>query len=368
VERGRLRNDAGFVTYQGISEFDAIHLARTGQRGEVVRRFRRAARAGRNAVRVLGMAKFLFELAPSMPGYLDALDFVLELAASLGLYVELVVFADAQEVMPDAGDRVRWLEQLATRYRADVRIFWQVANEPFKNGWHDADDEALLGLADVLAGILGHRDFSIGDPQDGDDEAATARMLAAFEAIGRRSNVLVLHASRKEESGRVRWVEHLKGFRDVVDVTSGKVGRELYGIHDEPMGAAAERAPGKRDNRGAAFVAAASTCAVLGLGYTYHYIAQQSDATPGLDAAAVARLIPGSPDFEYVNANLDGSWVGKVDGYEKIRPCDNGREGYAVGVGFTRGRLNVVDGWRATQLLDLESDGVVVTVWKGTRG
>lgn len=367
MERGRLRNDAGWVTFQCLSEFDAIHLARTGQVAELTRRFRRAARTKRNAVRVLGMARNLFDLHPGQPGYLDALDSVLAVAASMGLYVELCIFADAQDVMPDHAARAQWLHDLATRYRTHPGILWQIANEPRKNGWNEADDTRIMGLADDLASILGHRDFSVGDPLDSDDEQATEDMLARFRAIGHRSNILVLHGSRKEDSGRVRWVEHLKGFRDVVDLTSGMVGRELYGIHDEPMGAAAHREPGRRDNRGAAHAAAASTCAVLGLGFTYHYIAQQSDATPGLDEAAIALEIPGSPDYEYINANLGGSWIGKVEGYQKIRPCHDGRTGYAVGVGFSRGRLNVVDGWTASLMLDMESDGVICTIWRGHR-
>jgi hypothetical protein len=366
VQDGRLANDAGWFAWQGISEFSAIHLVATGREAELVRRLDRAAAAGRNGIRVLGMARHLFELSPAQPGYLAALDRVLELAAARGLYVELCVFADAQDVMPDAGERRAWLRALAGRYRDDPRILWQIANEARKNGWREADDDALISLARDLATVLGHRDFSISDPLDGDDEAATADMLARFERLARESSILVLHGSRKEDGARVRWVEHLKGFRDVVAEIQRRVGRPLYGIHDEPMGAAAAREPGRRDNRAAAHAAAAYTAAVLGLGYTYHYIAEQSDATPGLDLARGAASLAPSPDYRYTNANLAGSWIGSFDGYSKIRPAHNDVRGVAVGLGSARGRVDF-RGWRAAELVHYEADGLVVTVWEAAK-
>jgi len=105
VREGRLRNEAGWLHWSGLSEFSAVHLVRTGQEVELVRRLDRARAAGRNGIRVLMMAHNLFDLAPSMVGYWSAANVVVQLAQARGLYVEAVGFADAQTVMPDAGSR-----------------------------------------------------------------------------------------------------------------------------------------------------------------------------------------------------------------------------------------------------------------------
>lgn len=112
VRDARLFDGQKYVGWRGVSEFDAIHLARTGQQAELVRRLDRAVSNGCNGIRVLMMARNLFDLKPSHPGYWGALEAVLVLTAERGLYVELCLFADAQYVMPNHQDRLDFARQV----------------------------------------------------------------------------------------------------------------------------------------------------------------------------------------------------------------------------------------------------------------
>jgi hypothetical protein len=370
VERGRLRDDAGFVNYQAVSEFTLPWHALQGNWGEVDRRQSRAAAARRNAQRLLCMLDWfdptvgpVRQYSPDTAGWDAAMDGVIERAAAQALRSQLTIFADAQRLYPDHQERRRVMRKVLTRYRSAAAVWFRLANEARKNGWREGDDPKILELADEAADILGHRDFAISDYLDGDDEGGTAAQVEAYRRIGQRSNILVLHPSRKEDGARVRWVEHLKGFREIVD----KVAPQCAGIHDEPMGAAGAREPGRRDSRAAAHMAAACTAACLGLGFTYHYISDRDDATPGLAESAAALLVQTSPDYRFTNANLGGSWVTTFSGAEKVRPCHNGTRGFAAGIGFRRGTLNTAAGWGAKELASVERDGLVGTLWEGAR-
>ena len=201
--------------------------------------------------------------------------------------------------------------------------------------------------------------WSIGDPTD---DAAT--VAQEFAVLVPRSRVLVLHGSRASSGQWARWVDHLKGF-DEID--AGSCAR----IHDEPMGAASTFQDGRRDNRSLAHLAASFVCAVMGVGFTYHYISEADDATPGLDLCAAARLIPQSPDFTFRNAGTGGACVVRFEGYDKVRTCDNGREAWAVGYGRAGDAVWWGESWMPQIVGDWEQtlDGQPgrVTLWQATR-
>jgi hypothetical protein len=133
VVDGRFANNAGFLGLRFVSEFSAAHLCRTGNDGEIVRRYDRNAAARRNGVRWLMMARNLFDLAPSQPGYWQAQSRAVQLAAERGLYAEPCLFADAQMVMPNRDDRRALVRDYAAWCRAHVSVVPQLSNEPAAN-------------------------------------------------------------------------------------------------------------------------------------------------------------------------------------------------------------------------------------------
>jgi hypothetical protein len=342
VREGRLWDGARYIGWRGISEFDAIHAVRTGNEADLIRRLDRAKENGCNGIRVLMMAENLFQLAPSMPNYWEALTRAVNLANERGLYVELCIFADAQMVMPNHQARLEFAKQVADYTRDWPGVIYQLSNEPMKNGWQSATDPELLQIAQNTTFSA---PFSIGDPSDYVTDPATGEPLRSeLEKLGRRSPILVLHGERKYQDSRFAgWVDHLKGFDEVYDNPE-----QDYRIHDEPMGAAAEFINGRRDNRPDAHRAAALVCAVLGIGFTFHYISAQSDATPGLDGQSIASAIPQTPDYHFKNAGY-GS-VLKFTGWDKIRTTDNGVEAWAVAYGHPNVQRTIewASGWKPT--------------------
>ncbi len=349
VEAGRLRDDAGWVNYQGMSAFSLIGHAMQGRRSEAVRQIRRSARAGRNALRVFCMLDPLdggfgpvSRFTPDMPGWREAVDIIIGEAAPIGLRLQLNIFADAQRLYPDHQDRRRVLRAVATLYKDVPAVWFRLANEARQNGWSEGDDPQLLELADELADILGHRDYGISDVLDDGSESGSSQQRDRIGRIAQHCNVGLSHPDRAEpEPRRVRTVEHIEAIWE----TFQAVAPHQAVIIDEHRGFASQFIAGRRDNRSAVAVADACTCSVLGMGYTYHHIAEQDDATPGLDEARIALTIPVSPDFHYRNANLGGSWIGPVPPWDKIRPCHNGAVGYAAAIGDQQGPIAAQSGW-----------------------
>lgn len=368
VDRGRLFDVVGqrWIGWHGISEFALIYLAHAGREGEAIRRLDRAAGAGRNGVRVLGMARHLFDLRPSMPGYWASVERVVQLARDRGLYVELCWFADAQDVMPERADRHRFAQAVAAFCHAHPTVIGQVANEPFKNGWASATDPALFAVANILREGAPETLWSLGDPVDVVDDPTTGQPLrGALEELAERSDILVLHGERKRRDDRFAgWVDHLKGFDEVYENP-----RQRARWHDEPMGAASAYQDGRRDHRPTAHLAASLTCAVLGMGFTYHYISEQDDAVPGLSLCAAAALVPQAPDFRFRNAGTGGACVTSFAGYDKVRTCDNGREAWAVAYGQNReSEIRTAEGWRVADVaLDVRDADGRVTLYRLTR-
>jgi hypothetical protein len=286
----------------------------------------------------------------------------------------LNIFADAQRLYPSHESRRAAVRLIAERYKGRASVWFRVANEPYQNGWSSATDPQLLDLAELLASILGHRDFAIGDVPDGDDEQATSEQKDAVRLHGQRCNILVIHGSRKEEKGRVRTVEHMKTFGEMVR----EVAPNAAGLFDENIGFAPNREIGRRDNRPATGAAMAATAAIFGMGYTHHVIPEQDGEEPvGIDECRHAFTVETAPDFRYANANTSGSWVGTFTGSQKVRPSDNEARGYAAGIGqSTSTSIATVSGWKGEQAVQVASDGrwsdgspdpSVFTLWKGTK-
>jgi hypothetical protein len=277
-------------------------------------------------------------------------------AARRGLYVENAFGCDWQRIVPDPRERTRWVQTFATFCNSHPTIWAQMANEPMKNGWDEADDPALLDLAREFKRIAPQTIMSVGDPRD------TTNYHLKQITIAEIADYLVLHSSRAEDDSRYRrWVEHLKGFKDSqVHYPSKAL------LHDEPMGGASTRQPGRRDNSIGAHVAGAVTGAMIG-GYTYLHRPEEDDACPGLLESAFAADIPGSPDYRFINATLQGSPVKSFNGFDKIRTMSNESNGWACAVGKQAGTVEWAAGWTPTDVYRLTDEAGTVQVWTAAR-
>jgi hypothetical protein len=357
VEQGRFRNDAGWWQWLGISEFDLLHLAQTGRRWEVEQRLDNAAAHRLTNVRVLAMASIMFRLTPDDPGYGDSLTWLLEQAAARGLYIEFVFFADAQILYPRDADRERILRYLAGRVRAEHGVIPSLANEAFKNGWAEADDPKLLALADLAASILGHRDFIISDPQDGDNVDASLETMEKSVRIARHANIVALHSSRmggsQPDGARLRrWVDHLEGFVDLLQYVSSAVKRQVAGVHNEPMGQAS-RCLDNRECDGEVSLAGALTALKAGAGYTYHRIAAHDPATPGLDLIGqIAPLLPPGPECQYQNDSIGDSATRGFTWRGKVRSWVCGSRGFVLAYGLDgTGSVTWANRWQPARVI-----------------
>lgn len=343
TDHHRFVNDAGAFSWRSVSDLAALGYMLSGREGEVLDRFDHYQRAGRTMVRVLGMlgeqnwAAAGLAFSPSTPGYKSACEVLVSEANRRGMYVEFCLFADAQIVMPDAHDRERAVDDLAVFCLVHTGVVPQLANEAFKNGWSEADDPALLALADRLAATLGHRNFSISDPVDGDNPDASAATTARFKTLALHSNIIVLHPDRSygTDSRWRRWIDHLEGMTDVVNELSHDVS---YAI-DEPIGAALTEQPGRRDADPDAFIAAQFVALCCGFGFTYHKIDSEIPVAqlPGFyEVADLLARVPTSSDWRYLNDSWPGSptegitWIGKEG---KMRHLVRGNQAWSVAYG-----------------------------------
>lgn len=366
VVDGRLQTDRGWWNPLGLADFDLVHLARTGRRAIVLERLDKAEAAKVGVVRVFASAKNLFHLTPDMAGFEDAWRFVQTEANARGIYVLLVILPDAAHLYPSEAERERILRKVLAQIGPGVIV--QLQNEPWNshNGYGSADDPKLLRLAGITAQILGHRDFIIGDPKDGDNLDASAETIAEAKVLARHSNLLALHSSRKGGAnvgadGRLRrWVDHLEGFFDVVSAASTSAGRKVFGVHDEAMGhAAIQFVPlpnGGRYEREwdpDVAIAAGMTARLSGLLYVYHRIAQQNDGTPGLEQlGALIAQIPAGPECSYRNDSWTGAPSRGFTWNQKVRWYVCGNRAWGLAYGLDRaGTINFVDGWHVVKTL-----------------
>lgn len=366
----RFQTEAGWWAWRGIADFAAVGDVLKGQADAVARRFDVYQRAKRTIVRTMAMlgeqvwVNAGLAFSPRTPGYWEALEAVYQLAAARGMNLELCLFADAQVVVPDAQERARWMQSFADFLIPRPSIVPQLANEPFKNGWSNATDPALLGLAEILAGRLGHRDFSIGDPA-GEQGEGGGVVADALIVLAGGSAITVVHPDRSQRGDQIRWrrwIDHMEGFTDVASRYQAAL------VMDEPMGAGPSYLEGRRDNDPDAFVAAQMTALCCGFGFTYHWIVEEwasAEQLPGLLAMAPwIDRVPVSSDWSYRNDSWPGS---PTHGYKvlgkdgKVRSMTNGAQFWTVAEGeLDFGSINWI-----RHPTDLVYDGVRCKVWRG---
>lgn len=370
---------------RAISEFDFIHLARTGQRDLVTSLIAKGQAHGRNAFRVFTRCYNLFPLDGTQPGYWDAVNWVYETLTNAGCYFNPVFIVDRRRqaengewitLLSDA-DTDAWVATWRDWCRGKAGVLPALVNEPEQpwQGYSGPTDARLIRYAEDCAAAWGHKDFILGAAPDGNDPDASKETIALSKEVARYVNFIVLHSSRQgganvQPDGRLRrWIDHLEGFVDVIDACRS-VNPHAHGFHEEPMGHASVQhvpiGPGKtyeREYDPECALAAAATSEFCGLSYCYHYIRQQDAGTPGIDliGAALTRFPGGG---EYFNDHWTGS---PSDGFTweggKVRHYDYGGGRFGdLAYGTKKGTVNWRSGYDpGTPVVDLPK----ITIWDG---
>jgi hypothetical protein len=257
--------DGRFVTahgepfaWRGITAFRLAELIAHGREQEAAAYLDWAASQQLTVVRVLLMARYLFQLTPEDGR--AALPRLLDLARARGIAVEVVALADTKEIPVDYETHIREVGRVAGE-RGNALI--EIANEP----GHPTQDPRLHepAFARSLAALLPEPllvalgSFEYGDEYAAGDYATTH----VPRGSGAWDHVL-------EVATRAEWVSRLK--KPIVS--------------DEPIGAGPEFDPGRRDNEPSRFAAAAALTRLVGMDPTFHYDAGLQAKVPGPQEAA----------------------------------------------------------------------------------
>jgi len=250
---GRLRIDGTrFVTtdgstfrWRGITAFRLVDYVADGQEAQAEQYLAWAASQGLTVVRVLTMMGGQFDLRPEDGR--RALPRLLELAATRGLYVEVVALAGTADIPVNLQEHVAEIGRILA---AHPNGLLEIANEPVHPS-QSADvhkPEVLKSLSKTVSPEI---PVALGSIERGD-------------GFGDGSYV-TWHAPR--ESGRGGWAH-------VFALTQGAALLDRWKkpvVSDEPIGAGAALQPGRRDDMPARFRAAAMLTRLVGLGATFHY-------------------------------------------------------------------------------------------------
>ena len=225
--------------WRGITAFRLVELVASGKEREAAAYMDWAAKKRVTVLRVLTMAKHLFPLEPARG--LKALPRVLEMAAARGLHVEVVALADSAEIPVDIDAHVAEVGRIAARH---PNAFVEIANEPFHGTQHASlhDRATLARLAKLI-------------PEE---------VLVAFGS----------DSPGNSGGGDYVTVHMPRGSDHVAALSAGRALVAKYKrpvVSDEPIGAAAKRDPGRRDNSPARFRAAAKATKAAGMYATFHY-------------------------------------------------------------------------------------------------
>lgn len=238
-------SDGRPFAWRGITAFRLLEMEANG-RTQAVEAYLAWASAQRLTVlRVLAMAKQLFELPPDRgAAHLEAF---LKRAATHGLYVEVVALADTASYPIDVAVHVRRIAAICAKAGNAVL---ELANEPY----HGTHAEAVQSgpLLDRLA-------------REAPTDLPTAVGAALFPEAHLGGTYVTMHALRSEDHGGWGHVRDLIAGRDLM----ARAGKPV--ISDEPMGAGARYDPGRRDDNPERFRAAALLTRMIGMGATFHY-------------------------------------------------------------------------------------------------
>ena len=331
--------------WRGITAFRLLERLGAGDGAAVDRYLVWAAKQHLTVVRVLAMAKHLFDLPPAAGR--RHLDDLLTRAAGRGLYVEVVALADTADIPVSVEEQVRAVGVIAARH---PNAIVELANEPY-HPTQRREVNNVRTLSALRAAVPSQVPVAVG---------------AADEPGGIvDGDFITYHFPRS--SGAAGW-GHV---RDLILGRSmlSRLGRPV--INDEPIGAGAATVPDRRDADPSRFAAAALLTRMIGMGATFHYEgglnaripdgrelecfrAWQSAwrlLPPDIETAGVFRL-PG--EIGAASARVTGARVGAwevrtdADAWVLIARAERG-----VRVAWN-------DGWREAGVTPIETGGTAV--------
>ena len=231
--------------WRGISAFRLLEQVAHGKASDADAYLAWASSQRLTVVRVLAMAHHLFQLHPDDGR--AALARLLEMAASRGLYVEIVALADTADMAVDVDRHIKEIGEIAARY---PNALVEIANEPGHQTQHAAlhRPEHLRKLASLIPESV---PVALGSVEYGDGFA--------------EGDYVTTHLPR--DAGEDGW-GHVRTLAVGADLIA-RWKRPV--ISDEPIGAAAKYVRGRRDNDLARFRAAALLTRLAGMGATFHY-------------------------------------------------------------------------------------------------
>ncbi len=245
--------------WRGITSFQLAEMIAHGREQDAAAYLDWAKSEQLTVVRVLLMARHLFELTPEDGR--QALPRLLDLAKARGLAIEIVALADTKDRSIDYDAHIREVGRIALD---KGNAFVEIANEP---GHHTQDPKLHdAAFARHLAGLLPEPLIvALGSFEYGEGYAA--------------GDYATTHVPRGE------------GWNHVFDIAKGASRvRSLKKpvVSDEPIGAGPKYDPGRRDDEPSRFAAAAALTRLVGMAATFHYEGGLSSKIPaGPEAAAL---------------------------------------------------------------------------------
>ncbi len=235
-----VRADGQPFVWKGCSDFLLYHRFLLEESIEPLLQERVAA--GANLVRVLGMCEKIEHFWPQdHTDFYRGLELFVPLLADRGLYVEFVVFADAQLVMPSLAARQTHFTKIIEALRPHDTAIVELVNEYPKNGVNPAGFARPSGL--LCSAGSGLADASPAMP-----------LWDFFGWHGRRD-----------------WPKVTSSTEDMWYYSHGAHEQHICpAVHDEPMGFAEEPIYQKRSNDPKLARQIGASCAVLGAGGTFH--------------------------------------------------------------------------------------------------
>jgi hypothetical protein len=248
-------------SWRGITSFQLAEMIAHGREGDAAAYLDWAESEQLTVVRVLLMARYLFDLTPEDGR--RALPRLLDLAKARGLAVEIVALADTKDRDLDYDAHIRDVGRMALE---KGNAFVEIANEP---GHHTQDPKLHdAAFAKRLADLLPEQLIvALGSVEYGEGYAA--------------GDYVTTHVPR----GEAAWdhvFELAKGAGRVASLKKPVVS-------DEPIGAGPKYDPGRRDNEPSRFSAAAAVTRLVGMAATFHYEGGLYSKIPaGPEAASLA--------------------------------------------------------------------------------
>lgn len=228
--------------WRGITAFRLLEIEATGRGAEADAYLRWAAAERLTVVRVLAMAKHLFELPPDRG--LAALDVLLKRAARHGVVVEVVALADTAAYEIDLRAHLRRVGEICARHPNAVV---EIANEPY-HGTQRPELHDTAFLASLRSELPADVPVALG--------------AGSYPELLTAGNYVTIHYPRP---GGWRWI---KALEDAIEHRR-RAGKPI--VDDEPMGAGERIEPGRRDADPERFRAAAIAGRLIGIGATFHY-------------------------------------------------------------------------------------------------